>query len=230
MKTIGLIGGMSWESSATYYREINQTVKQELGGLHSAKICLMSVDFAEIALCQEKGDWDKAAKILTNAAKSLEKAGVDFILIGTNTMHKVANQIKANINVPLLHIAHATGERLIADKIEKVALLGTAFTMEQAFYKDTLSKAFGLEVLVPQAGDAQIIHNIIYQELCLGKCLEESKKAYLDIISRLVEEGAQGVILGCTEIGLLIQQSDLNIPVYDTCLIHAKAAVTLALE
>jgi len=230
MKTIGLIGGMSWESTATYYKEINQAINLRLGGLHSAKICMVSLDFAEIEACQHKGDWQQAAKLLTSAALQLEAAGADFILICTNTMHKVAKEIEQSTHIPLLHIAHATGEKLKSDKIEKVALLGTSFTMEQAFYKDVLKNKFNLDVIVPKGDDAKQIHDVIYQELCLGKCLIKSKLAYLSIIEGLIKEGAQAIILGCTEIGLLINQEDVAVPIYDTCLIHANKAVDMALH
>ena len=230
MKTIGLIGGMSWESTATYYSEINQAVKQQLGGLHSAKICLMSLDFSEIEQCQSTGDWHQAANLLITAAKQLEAAGADFILICTNTMHKVAAEIESQITIPLLHIAKATGQKLIANQCTKVALLGTSFTMEQSFYKDVLKDDFGLDVLVPQNEDAKLVHDVIYQELCLGKCLIKSKLAYLGIIERLVNDGAQAIILGCTEIGLLIKQEDVSVPIYDTCLIHAHEAVAISLK
>lgn len=229
MKTIGLLGGMSWESTSTYYKEINQAINRRLGGLHSAKICMVSLDFAEVEACQQKGDWQEAARILTSAALQLEAAGADFILICTNTMHKVAKEVEQSIQIPLLHIAHATGEKLSLDKVTKVALLGTGFTMEQAFYKAVLKETFNLDVIVPKGQDAKQIHDVIYQELCLGKCLIKSKIAYLSIIERLIDEGAEAIILGCTEIGLLINQEDVAVPIYDTCLIHANKAVELAL-
>lgn len=230
MKTIGLIGGMSWESTAIYYKEINQSINAKLGGLHSAKICLVSLDFAQIEAFQSTGDWQSAALSLSEAALQLEASGVDFILICTNTMHKVADEVAAKISVPLIHIAHATGEALVKDSVKKVALLGTNFTMEQAFYKDVLRDCFELEVIVPKQQDARQIHDIIYQELCLGQCLIKSKLTYLSIINGLIEEGAQAIILGCTEIGLLIKQEDVSVPIYDTCLIHANKAVELALK
>jgi aspartate racemase len=230
MKTIGLLGGMSWESTATYYKEINQAINLHLGGLHSAKICMVSLDFAEVEACQHKGDWQQAAKLLTTAAHQLEAAGADFILICTNTMHKVAKEVERSIQIPLLHIAQATGEKLIKDNMSKVALLGTRFTMEQTFYKDVLKETFNLDVVVPKGERAKQIHDVIYQELCLGKCLIKSKLVYLSIIEELIEEGAQAIILGCTEIGLLINQEDVAVPIYDTCLIHAEKAVELALH
>ena len=228
MQTIGLIGGMSWESTVTYYQIINETVKQELGGLHSAKILLYSVDFAEIETCQASGDWEKSAALLSDAAVSLERAGADFILICTNTMHKVAPQIQDHVSIPILHIAEATAAELQAHGISKVALLGTKYTMTQDFYKEKLIDA-GIEVLIPDATDVEIVNDIIYQELCLGVISPESKAKYLTIIDKLANQGAQGVILGCTEIGLLIRQSDTPLPVFDTTQIHARKAAQEAL-
>lgn len=229
MKTIGLIGGMSWESTVTYYQIINETVKQQLGGLHSAKILLWSVDFAEIEACQANGDWDKSTEILSQAAMVLERAGADFILICTNTMHKVAPQIAARITVPILHIAEATAAELKRHGITKAALLGTKYTMTQDFYKDRLTEA-GITVLVPDDMDIDRINAVIYNELCLGIISPASKGAYLDIINKLEHRGAQAVILGCTEIGLLIRQSDTALPVFDTTQIHAANAAMLALQ
>lgn len=228
MKTIGLIGGMSWESTVTYYQIINKTIKDELGGLHSAKIILYSVDFAEIEKCQANGDWDKSADILGTAAESLEKAGADYIVICTNTMHKVVPQIQKHIRIPIIHIAEATAEQLIEKKISKVALLGTKYTMTQTFYKEKLVEA-GIEVLIPNQQDIEIVNNVIYNELCLGIISEDSKKEYLRIIRELAMQGVQGVILGCTEIGLLIKQNDIGIPVFDTTEIHAHKAAIAAL-
>ena len=228
MQTIGLVGGMSWESTVTYYQIINETVKQELGGLHSAKILLYSVDFAEIEACQASGDWEKSADLLSAAAVSLERAGADFILICTNTMHKVAPQIQDHVSIPILHIAEATAAELQAHGISKVALLGTKYTMTQDFYKEKLIDA-GIEVLIPDATDVEIVNDIIYQELCLGVISPESKAKYLTIIDKLANQGAQGVILGCTEIGLLIRQSDTPLPVFDTTQIHARKAAQEAL-
>lgn len=228
MKTIGLIGGMSWESTVTYYQIINKTIKDELGGLHSAKIILYSVDFAEIEKCQANGDWDKSADILGTAAENLEKAGADYIVICTNTMHKVVPQIQKHIRIPIIHIAEATAEQLIEKKISKVALLGTKYTMTQTFYKEKLVEA-GIEVLIPNQQDIEIVNNVIYNELCLGIISEDSKKEYLRIIRELAMQGVQGVILGCTEIGLLIKQNDIGIPVFDTTEIHAHKAAIAAL-
>jgi aspartate racemase len=228
MKTIGLLGGMSWESTMEYYREINEGVKNTLGGLHSAKIVMYSVDFNPIEKLQHEGDWDATAKILSNAAQCIESAGADFLLICTNTMHKVAPQIEKSIKIPLLHIADATAEVLIDQGIKTVGLLGTAFTMEQDFYKSRLSENYGLNVLVPDEKDRQIVHKIIYQELCLGKIQSDSKTEYLRIIDLLASQGAEGVILGCTEIGMLVSQSDTKVKLFDTTDIHAKKAVEIA--
>lgn len=229
MKTIGLIGGMSWESTLTYYQLINEHVKAALGGLHSAKILLYSVDFAEIEACQASGDWDRSAVLLTAAAQSLERAGADFLLICTNTMHKVAGQIQARVGIPLLHIAQATARALIEQGIRRAALLGTKYTMTQDFYQQALRQA-GLEVLTPRGGDVELVNRVIYDELCLGVCREESRRAYQDVIRGLAAEGAQAVILGCTEIGLLIRPEDSPLPVFDTARIHAAEAARLALE
>ncbi|WP_186564224.1 aspartate/glutamate racemase family protein [Lawsonibacter celer] len=229
MKTIGLIGGMSWESTLTYYQLINEHVKAALGGLHSAKILLYSVDFAEIEACQASGDWDRSAVLLTAAAQSLERAGADFLLICTNTMHKVAGQIQARVGIPLLHIAQATARALIEQGIRRAALLGTKYTMTQDFYQQALRQA-GLEVLTPRGGDVELVNRVIYDELCLGVCREESRRAYQDVICGLAAEGAQAVILGCTEIGLLIRPEDSPLPVFDTARIHAAEAARLALE
>lgn len=229
MKTIGLIGGMSWESTVTYYQVINKIVNQELGGLHSAKILLYSVDFAEIEKCQADGDWDKSADILSAAARNLEKAGADFIVICTNTMHKVAPQIQSKIGIPILHIAEATADELKRCNITKVALLGTKYTMTQDFYKEKLTRA-GITVLIPDEQEIETVNNIIYQELCLGIISEISKEKYRDIIKALARRGAEGVILGCTEIGMLIRQQDTDLPVFDTTRIHASKAAMLSIE
>lgn len=229
MKTIGLIGGMSWESTVTYYQVINQIVNQELGGLHSAKILLYSVDFAEIEKCQADGDWDKSADILSAAARNLEKAGADFIVICTNTMHKVAPQIQSKIGIPILHIAEATADELKSCNITKVALLGTKYTMTQDFYKEKLTRA-GITVLIPDEQEIETVNNIIYKELCLGIISEISKEKYRDIIKALSRRGAEGVILGCTEIGMLIRQQDTDLPVFDTTRIHASKAAMLSIE
>lgn len=223
MKTIGLIGGMSWESTVTYYQILNNVIKEQLGGLHSAKCVLYSVDFHEIEECQSKGDWAKSAYILSEAARNLEKAGAEFIVICTNTMHKIANQIQETITVPILHIAEVTSQELKKKSITKVALLGTKYTMEQDFYKSKLIEN-GIEVLIPNIEDIKLINTIIYDELCLGIVSEHSKKIYIDVIDKLNEQGAQGCILGCTEIGLLISQKDTKTPLFDTALIHAEKA------
>lgn len=230
MKTIGMLGGMSWESTASYYKAINEGVKKQLGGLHSAKISLYSVDFDEIEKLQHKGDWHATAQILSQAAQTVESAGADFLLICTNTMHKVAPEIEAAISIPLLHIADATAELLIADGVQRVGLLGTQFTMEQNFYKGRLTDKFGIEVIVPDASQQSAVHNIIYSELCLGTLNEDSRQQYLGIIRNLHEQGAEAVILGCTEIALLIQQAHTEIPLYDTTEIHAMRAVEHALS
>ncbi|WP_040394912.1 aspartate/glutamate racemase family protein [Centipeda periodontii] len=229
MKTIGLIGGMSWESTVTYYQVINETIKKQLGGLHSAKCILYSVDFDEIEKYQASGEWDKSADVLSEAAQALERAGADYIVICTNTMHKVASEIGRNIHIPILHIADMTAVQLKKHGIRKVGLLGTKYTMQQDFYKNILIEQ-GIEVLIPNDADVDVVNRIIYDELCLGKILEESKAVYLDIIHELARNGAQGIILGCTEIGLLIQQSDTDIPLFDTTRIHAKQAALKSLE
>ena len=228
MKTIGLIGGMSWESTVTYYQIINEIVKEQLGGYHSAKILLYSVDFQEIETCQSKGEWNKSADILAEAAVNLENAGADFILICTNTMHKVVPQIQARINIPILHIAEATAEKLLENKIGKVALLGTKYTMKQDFYKDKLINE-GIQVLTPNEADMELVNNVIYNELCLGIVSDESRNELKRIIADLAGKGAQGVVLGCTEIGLLVRQEDTELPVFDTTLIHGTKAAMSAL-
>jgi aspartate racemase len=228
MKTIGLLGGMSWESTVGYYRAINEGVKKALGGLHSAKIAMYSVDFEPIEKLQHAGDWQGMAKILTEAAQGIQAAGADFLLICTNTMHKVAPQIEAGIQIPLLHIADATAQILVKEGIKSVGLLGTAFTMEQDFYKGRLIENYGLQVLVPNEDDRQTVHKIIYQELCLGKIESDSKTAYLRIIDALAGQGAESVILGCTEIGMLVNQTDTDVRLLDTTAIHAEKAVEYA--
>ncbi|ELE7130892.1 aspartate/glutamate racemase family protein [Vibrio harveyi] len=230
MKTIGLIGGMSWESTANYYQIINREVKARLGGLHSGKVCLYSVDFAEIETLQHQGRWDDTAIILAQAAKSVEAGGADFILICTNTMHKVADQIQQAVNVPLVHIADATAEQLVMDGIKKVGLLGTRFTMEQDFYKQRLIDKFGVDVVVPSSDDQAIVHDVIYNELCKGEVHDDSRQHYLTIIEKLVEQGAEAVILGCTEIAMLVESQHTDVKLYDTTEIHAKAAVEKALD
>ena len=230
MKTIGLLGGMSWESTQGYYRAINEGVKEALGGLHSAKLVLNSVDFAEIEACQQSGDWRKAGEILAQAAQGVEAAGADCLLICTNTMHKVAEDIDDAISIPLIHIADATGEALKQAGVKRVGLLGTGFTMEQDFYKGRLSEQHDLEVLIPKAEDRALIHRVIFQELCVGITTNASKAEYLRIIEALKEQGAEAVILGCTEIGMLVTQADTDTPLFDTTEIHADAAVTFALK
>lgn len=229
MKTIGLIGGMSWESTIPYYQIINEAVKEALGGLHSAKIVLYSVEFDEIEKCQASGDWDKSAEILADVARKLEAAGADFILICTNTMHKVAPQIQEKIGVPIVHIAEAAADALLAQGITRVGLLGTKYTMTQEFYRQKLMDR-GLTVVIPGAADVEIVNDIIFKELCLGCIREESRAEYSRIIAKLREDGAQAVILGCTEIGLLIRQQDSVLPIFDTTVLHAKRAAQLALE
>ena len=227
MKTIGLIGGMSWESTASYYQLINETIKEKLGGLHSAKILLYSVDFAEIERYQASGDWDKSAEVLSQIAQNLEQAGADFIVICTNTMHKVAPQIQKTISIPILHIAQATADALLENGIKKVGLLGTKYTITQDFYKEKLFEA-GLDVVIPDQAGVEEVNRIIYDELCLGQIEESSKQAYLAIIDDLKNAGAEAVILGCTEIGLLVKQEDTDVPLFDTTAIHAKKAAKVA--
>lgn len=228
MKTIGLIGGMSWESTVTYYQIVNEVIKKELGGLHSAKVLLYSVDFDEIEKYQSNGEWDKSAEVLGQAASNLEKAGADFIVICTNTMHKVVPQIKQMISIPILHIAEATAEKLVENNIHTVGLLGTKYTMTQDFYRDKIEEA-GIKVVIPSEEDVEIVNSVIYNELCLGKIKDESREEYKRIIDKMAAEGAEGVILGCTEIGLLIQQKDSNLPVFDTTLIHGEKAALFAI-
>ncbi|GAL16549.1 aspartate racemase [Vibrio maritimus] len=230
MKTIGLLGGMSWESTLSYYKSINEGVKQALGGLHSAKICLYSVNFDEIEKLQHQGRWDETATILGEAAASVESGGADFLLICTNTMHKVAPDIEKHITIPILHIADATAEALKNDGIKKVGLLGTRFTMEQPFYKDRLIEQHGINVVVPNEADRTLVHDIIYQELCRGEIKDQSRQVYLEIIARLQQQGAEAVILGCTEIALLVQQQHTDVALFDTTAIHADAAVSMALK
>ncbi|WP_066308871.1 aspartate/glutamate racemase family protein [Bacillus sp. FJAT-29814] len=229
MKTIGLIGGMSWESTAEYYRIINEEVQRRLGGLHSAKCFLYSVDFSEIEQMQATGEWEQAGRLLGEAAHSLEKAGADFIVICTNTMHKVIDQIEERINIPILHILDATATQIEKAGINKVGLLGTKYTMEQDFYKSRLI-ANNLEVMVPESQEREMINNIIFEELCLGRIERSSKEYYKQVIQKLVEAGAEGIILGCTEIELLIKPEDVEIPLFNTTEIHAKEAVNFALK
>ncbi|WP_369919584.1 aspartate/glutamate racemase family protein [Marinomonas polaris] len=230
MKTIGIIGGMSWESSALYYKSINELTKQKLGGLHSAKIVLSSVDFAEIERLQHQGDWLQLGEILSAEAKRLEQADADFILIATNTMHKVANVVQNAVRIPLLHIADATAKELVKQKHQKVGFIGTRYSMEEDFYIKRLEEQYGLEVITPSKQDRDDIHRIIYEELCLGKILPESRKIYIDIVNQLQAAGADAVIEGCTEITLLLKQEHVTVPLFDTTYIHAKAAVDEALN
>ncbi|MBT9249634.1 aspartate/glutamate racemase family protein [Bacillus halotolerans] len=229
MKTIGLIGGMSWESSAEYYRIINEEIKKKLGGLHSAKCLLYSVDFKEIEHYQSVGAWEKAGEALGEVARSLEKAGADFIVICTNTMHKVLGYIQEMITIPILHIADATAEQIIRQDIRSVGLLGTNYTMEQDFYKSRIA-SHDINVIVPDDDERELINNIIYQELCLGEIKQSSKNVYKKIINNLVDRGAEGIILGCTEIGLLVKVEDSKVPLFDTTLIHAQKAVNKSLS
>ena len=230
MKTIGMIGGMSWESSLEYYRIINEAVKEQLGDLHSAKSLMYSVDFAEIELLQREGRWKEATRNMIEAARAVEAGGADFLIICTNTMHKMANEVQQSIAIPLLHIADATAEVVKAGGLQRVGLLGTRFTMEQDFYRGRLVEKYGLDVLVPQEADREIVHRVIYDELVLGRIEPASKAEYLRIIANLAQAGAEGIILGCTEIGLLVSQQDCSLPLFDTTRIHALAAVEYALK
>jgi len=230
MKTIGLTGGMSWESSSEYYRIINETIKEKLGGLHSAKCILHSVDFEDIANLQHQGRWEELTKLMIDFAQTLERAGADLIVICTNTMHKMAEEIQNNINIPLLHIVDVTAEKIIEKGLSKLGLLGTEFTMEEDFYKKRLKERYNLDVIIPSDNDRKIIDNIIYNELCLGVKKESSKEKFKEVIKKLISDGADGVILGCTEIQLLISQEDVEAPLFDTTAIHSKAAVEFALK
>lgn len=228
MKTIGMIGGMSWESSIEYYRLVNEAVKQQLGGLHSAQCLMYSVDFEEIERYQHLGDWEKATQVMIAAAQRLERGGADFVVICTNTMHKMADEVQAAIQLPLLHIVDATAQAIKAKDLGKVGLLGTRFTMEGDFYVGRL-KSHGLDVIIPDAEEREIVHRIIYQELVLGKILPSSRDECQRIIQNLANRGAEGIVLGCTEIGLLVKQEDTELPVFDTTLVHALASVDVAL-
>lgn len=230
MKTLGLIGGMSWESTAEYYRTLNELTRDRLGGLHSARLVLYSVDFADIEHLQAAGRWEEAGAILADAARALEAAGAELLLICTNTMHKVADQVAAAVSVPLLHLADATADAVRAAGLRRVGLLGTAFTMEQDFYRGRLAATGGLDVLTPGADSRALVHRVIYEELCLGIIREESRAAYRRIIADLVAAGAEGIILGCTEIELLVHPEDSPVPVFPTARLHAEAAVTAALD
>ncbi|RKJ96919.1 aspartate/glutamate racemase family protein [Alicycliphilus denitrificans] len=229
MKTIGLLGGMSWESTIPYYRHINEAVKARLGGLHSAKIVLYSVDFAEIERLQHRGDWDAAGAMLAVAAQALERAGADFIVLCTNTMHKVAPAIEAAVATPLLHIADPTAAAIRKAGLSRIGLLGTRFTTEQDFYRGRLAGRHSIEVLVPDQDDRDVVHRVIYEELCLGRVEDSSRHAYRDVMRRLVERGAQGIILGCTEISMLVGERDASVPLFDTTAIHAVTAAEQAL-
>jgi aspartate racemase len=229
MKTIGLIGGMSWESTLPYYRHVNEAIRARLGGLHSARLVLYSVDFHEIEQLQRSGDWQRAGELLGEAAAALERAGAEFLVLCTNTMHKVAEAIEQAVCIPLLHIADPTAAAIRAAGLQRVGLLGTRFTMEQPFYRERLESRHGIQVLVPDEADRQLVHRVIYEELCLGTVRETSRQAYREVIARLVAQGAQAVILGCTEIGLLIGAEDAVVPLFDTTLLHAGAAAEQAL-
>ncbi|MDF0604670.1 aspartate/glutamate racemase family protein [Neisseriaceae bacterium TC5R-5] len=229
MKTIGLLGGMSWESSTLYYQLINRAVQRRLGGLHSAKIILYSVDFAEIEALQRGGEWQEAGALLAQAALRLQQAGADFVVLCTNTMHKVAGQIEQASSLPLLHIADPTAQALLAAGVQKLALLGTAFTMEQAFYRERLIERYGLQVEIPDEAQRRDIHRIIYEELCLGKVLTTSRQRFVDIVNSMAARGCQAIILGCTEIGMLLSAGDTDLPLFDTTLLHAEAAADEAL-
>jgi aspartate racemase len=231
LKTIGLIGGMSWASTSLYYKIINQSINEKLGNMHSAKIIVFSIDFEELFTLQKTGRWGKAANFIIPLAKTLEKAGADIILICSNTGHEGSEIIAKSLNVPLLHIADSTGQHIISQNLQKVALLGTKFTMEKSFYKKRLNQKFGIEVIVPELADRNLIHDIIYNELCFGKIKQISKRTMISIINNLIhDEGAQGIILGCTELPLLINQKDVTVPIFDTTKIHALTAVDFAIS
>ena len=230
MKTIGMIGGMSWESSIEYYRLTNLAVRQQLGGVHSARSVMVSVDFAEIEALQAAGRWEEATQMMVQAARQVEAGGADFLIICTNTMHRMADQVSQAISIPLLHIADATAEQVLASGFTKIGLLGTRYTMEEDFYRGRLERKFGLQVLVPDQAGRDLVHRVIYDELVVGVIKPQSKQAYLEVIQQLSEQGVQGVILGCTEIGLLVKESDCLLPLFDTTAIHARAAVEFAIQ
>jgi len=230
MKVIGLLGGMSWESSLEYYRIINETVKERLGGLHSAKCILYSLDFQEIETLQHEGKWDALTKIMIESSINLEKAGADLVLICTNTMHKMANEVQNAIQIPLLHIADAAADKVKEKNLKKVGLLGTKYTIEQDFYKGRIKEKYNIDVIIPGTDEREDVHNVIFDELCLGQVKDESREKYKKIIKNLAKNGAEGIILGCTEIPLLINQKDLAIPIFDTTLIHCISAVDYALN
>ena len=228
MKTIGLLGGMSWESTALYYREINEAVKERLGGLHSARLVLVSLDFHDVERLQQAGDWEAAGRLLADAARSLEAAGADFLVLCTNTMHRVADEIEGAVRIPLLHIADPTAEAIRAAGLSRVGLLGTRFTMEQDFYRERLRGRHGIDVLVPGEADREIVHRVIYDELCVGRLLDTSRAEYRRILGSLAAEGAEAVILGCTEITMLVGSADSPVPLFDTTSLHARAAASLS--
>lgn len=230
MKTVGLLGGMSWESTVPYYQVLNREVGRRLGGLHSARVLLLSVDFQEIEVLQHQGKWGELGDMLARDARTLQDAGADFLVICTNTMHLVAPRIESTLSIPILHIADATAERIKASGMRRVGLLGTRFTMEEPFYRGRLEERHGLEVVVPPAEDRGVVHRVVYEELVLGRILDGSREAYRRIVADLVAAGAEGVILGCTEIGLLLKPGDATVPLFDTALIHAEAAAAFALE
>lgn len=230
MRTIGLLGGMSWQSTVSYYQIINRAMAERLGGLHSAKIILYSIDFAELERLQHANQWAEAGSLLADAAVVLQDAGADFLVLCTNTMHRVAPDIEARIRIPLLHIADPTGRALQASGCSTVGLLGTRFTMEQDFYRDRLESAFGLTVHVPEAASRKLVHEVIYTELCRGIISESSRTGFKRVVSELVNEGAEAIILGCTELSLLLRSEDVSVPLFDTTLLHAEAAVSFALD
>jgi aspartate racemase len=230
VRTLGLIGGMSWESTAIYYRHLNEIARERLGGLHSARLVLWSVDFAEIAELQHAGDWAAAGRILADAARKLEAAGAEALVLCTNTMHLLTPTLEAAVGIPLLHIADATGAALAGARRKRPLLLATRFTMEQAFYRDRLRERHGQAAMIPEETDRAMVHDIIYNELCRGVVRRESRRAYLDIIDRLRDQGADSVILGCTEIAMLIGPGDLDLPMFDTTRLHAEAAVRFMID
>lgn len=230
MKTIGLLGGMSWESTVIYYKAINESIRDKLGGLHSAKITMCSVDFEELEKLQRQNKWSEIATVLSNSAKLIESGGADFLLMCVNTMHKVASEVESSVSIPLVHIADATGRKLVADDIKKVGLLGTRFTMGESFYKQRIINKFGIDVIVPDIDAQDTIHNIIYNELCLGIIDNKSRQHCLEIVDTLHKSGAEAIVLGCTELPLLLQQNHTDIPLYNTTAIHAEEAVLLALK
>ena len=230
MKTIGMIGGMSWESSVEYYKLVNEGIHHVLGGVHSAKCVMVSVDFAEIEVLQTQARWEEATQMMVEAARQVEAAGADFLVICTNTMHMMADEVQAAIHIPLLHIADVAGREVVKRGIRTVGLLGTRFTMQGDFYRGRLAEKFGLKVIIPSEEDQTVIHDVIYNELVTGKIVEKSRAAYLQIIEKMAAQSAEGVILGCTEIGLLVKQSDCRLPLFDTTPLHAQAAVEFALS